>query len=363
MGFIHAFSGSASELLCGGRHNVYLEKMDRFCHGLVEHGAKLVFFCDGQLTTGRINEWRRRKNEEYVKSMRILGEIDMGVPVARLTPIHQRTCKKFAGSLLQIAECYGDVIISTDFDCDAAIAQYAERNDALAVVATDSDNLIYEGKWQYWYATTLHLEALSVVRYGRQELLAHLKLSRNEMKLFASLLGNDYMKPGQFKIDFGQHSQRFLNIRDYLLMQQVPFHMNDAFYLRLCKDLFGNQLDTYVDMMRASVKSYSIDFEMPQGGTSLERYTVKNVLMSALLGGGILQYELNFIEYGTNNNNIGKSFTVALLPAIKRLAGILLQHRANNESQPVPSFNMVIKLSQLVNYELQTIAPTYPEGE
>lgn len=364
MGFIHAFAGSTTEMLCGGRHIVYLGKMNRFCQRLVEHGAKLTFFCDGQLTNSRIKEWIRRKNQEYDHSMHILKEIDSGVPIAKLTMMHQRTCKKFASSLLQIAAQYGEVIISTSFDCDAAVAQYAVRNEALAVVASDSDNFIFEGKWQYWSATSLDFEDMSIGQYGRLELYNHLGLNRNELKLFATLCGNDHMKPGQFKVDFGYpNRKRFPNIRDYIIRQQVPINLTERFLSVLCKNLFRGDTASFVRMMEDSVKSYSIDFEMPQAKSKLDSYTVKNVLMSAILHNGILQYEENFIDFCAPKNNSEQSFTAVILFVIKRLAGILLHHRAMGESLPAQLFKIVIKWSDKHEYVLKSISPTYPDGE
>lgn len=361
MGFIHAFGGSVTELLCGGRHNLYLDRMERLCRRLTENGARLAFFCDGQLTTSRINEWCRRKNDEYDKCSNVLNEIDRGVPMAHLrTRIHQNTCKKFAGSLLLVAERYGQVIISTDFSCDAAVAQYAVRHNALAVVATDSDNFIFEGKWQYWHATSLDFDLLRIDRFGRQELIDHLRLNKNEMRLFASILGNDYIKPG-FAIDFGVSCRlRVPNIRDYVAMQQTPFQMNQMFIERVCKDLYQQNYAKFVPMMQESVNSYSIDFDIPPGETAVDRYAVRNMLMSTILYNGILQYEQNFVDSTVeNNNNGGKTFTYALLPVIRRLAGILLQQRAINEI-PAPLFKMVIYRKR---YELEGVMPIYPDGE
>lgn len=58
--------------------------------------------------------------------------------------------KHFFRDLLQIAEKYAKAIEATDRNCDSLIAKYANEKQALAVVFSDTDYLIYEVSWQYW---------------------------------------------------------------------------------------------------------------------------------------------------------------------------------------------------------------------
>lgn len=365
MGVIHSLGGSFTELLCGGRHNVYLDKIEGLFKRLVKHDAKLVFFCDGQLQLTRVDEWSRRRNAEYKEFMCALDQIDRGTDVFQLNGRRHRVCKNVVGSILCIARNYGEVIISTDCDCDAALAQYAVRNKALAVVANDSDYLIFEGDWQHWHAESLNFDKLQVMRYGRQELSDFLCLTRREMHLFATLVGNDYMKPGPYRVDFGHPKRlRFRRMADYVISLNIfRFdELSETFFERTCIDLFGrtNRLDNAIAMMRMSIKSYDIEFDMPTTKDRLLDYAAENVLMSAILYDGIFQYDLNFIDFRSeNNNNAEKSFTDAILPVFSRLAGILLQHLWVQDKVPV--LKICIKPSSKDDYALQCIAPIYPK--
>lgn len=365
MGFIHSFGSNFTELLCGGRHNLYLEKMNTFLKCLVEHGAKLVFFCDGQLRTVKIDEWSRRRNSEYDEYLHTLDRIDQQCLTANLCDTNDsrnQTCKTSVGSLIRMAREYGEVIVTTDFDCDAAVAQYAVQNNALAVLANDSDNLIYEGKWQYW-DVIVDFDQMQTYRYGRNHLVNYLKLTRNEMKMFATLVGNDYMRDMRFRKRFRRDKRsRYHDIADYV--RSLNIHkdiLNDQFYQRICIDLFGN-----IDMvgnMRNSIESYNIHFEIPINKHKLDIYVAENVAMNAMLNDGILQYDVNLIDFRQSNNNneisTDRSFTEAIIPVLKRLAGILLQHKIDAELK----FKLVIKLSINYEYGLQYISPKYPASE
>lgn len=364
MGAIHSLGGNITELVCGGRHNIYLDRIEEFFKRLIAHNAELVFFCDGQLRLTKVNEWSRRRDADYKEFSYVLDHIDQGKGIPRMDSHRHRVCKNVVASILRIASEYGKVIISTDYDCDAAVAQYAVRNRALAVVANDSDNLIFEGDWQYWHADSLNYDGMHAFRYGRQELADFLCLTRREMRLFATILGNDYMKPGQYRINFGGSKQaRYRRIADYVIRLNIyKFdEFADDFYERICIELFGrgDWLRNTIDMMRNSINSYDIEFDMPNAKDKLNAYAVENVLMSAILYGGIFQYDLNFIDFrAENNNNAEKSLTVAILPVFKRLAGILLQHRVQDNE---PQLKIVIKSSFKSGYALQSIAPTYPK--
>ena len=361
MGAIHAFGHNFIENICGGRHHIYLRKIEQFFQTLTDHGCRLAFFCDGQLRTERMKEWISRRNGEYQRYMKILAQIDRRQMQQALSS--DRVCKGVVRSILKIAKRYGDVIISTSFDCDAAIAQHALRNNALAVLATDSDNLIFEGDWQYWHATSINFKKLTVNTFSRKALTDHLNLTQVEMKLFAAMCGNDYTKNLIRSDRFGRPNEGIENIAKYIRDLDIVGDSDDALYRSIdivsCSLFDRRCVDRGIDTLRQAVTSYDVSFVIPQNDDAFHKYVVENVLMHSILMNGIFQYEMNWVDFpeAEINSNSVQSFTEIILPVFRRLSGILLKHEMTRKS-----FRIVIKHHLDEPYILSEEEPIYPEG-
>lgn len=165
MGFVHKFGKSTFELTLGGRHHLYLQEFESFVMNLCNAGATLAFFCDGQLQSYRSDEWCHRRDTEFTAAYAIINQ-----DKCDNRPSNRRFgCKTIVKSLLKMVEDkqYGEIVISTQVDCDAAIAKYAVSNDALAVVASDSDFVIFEGNFQWWEADSIHFQRMQANRFER----------------------------------------------------------------------------------------------------------------------------------------------------------------------------------------------------
>lgn len=139
MGLVHSFGGRyEEEFVLGGRPCKYADEAHQFFGALRDSGAKMYFVCDAQIQPNRFDVWCSRRNEEYNNALKILGEIDNGKYCCGQR-YRQRGSKHFVVDLLKIAEEYGSVFLSIDNDCDAVIGQLAVAENALAVVASDSD--------------------------------------------------------------------------------------------------------------------------------------------------------------------------------------------------------------------------------
>lgn len=136
MGFVHNFGDNKIELNLGGRQHHYMCTFERFVLRLIEAGADLAFFCDGQLQSSRNDVWCQRRNVEFDDAINAI-ESPTGNVVARSFLKRRFGCKTIVKSLLKLIEdkCYGKVIVSTRIDCDLAIAKYATECSALAVIA------------------------------------------------------------------------------------------------------------------------------------------------------------------------------------------------------------------------------------
>uniref|UniRef100_A0A182WFD0 Uncharacterized protein n=1 Tax=Anopheles minimus TaxID=112268 RepID=A0A182WFD0_9DIPT len=133
------------DLLCGNQ----VRRMERitgmFLKSLVDAGAELVFFNNGKLQPNKYEPWLTRKNDKYDLMINILDAINARMPLNQIVEKFDRTippntCLK----LRRIVKQYGKIIISTDMECDQALAIYATKHNALAVITHDTDFLIFE---------------------------------------------------------------------------------------------------------------------------------------------------------------------------------------------------------------------------
>lgn len=354
MGFIHAFTQTNDESILGGRHNIYIELATNFFQMLTEHGAKLVFFCDGHLQQSRIDVWCNRRDREYKESQVILSEIDAGRYRCNDRYSH-RGSKYFVNSLLETAKLYGTVIVSTERDCDSIAAQYATQNDALAILASDSDYLIYEGNWQHWHVDTIDMMQCTVKRFNRNALIANLNLTRDQMKVFASIAGNDYTN----SLRSYRREMDFRTVANFC--RTLTPTQNDSFYRKIAEYISdGKQMKIdSIEIIKESIESYDINFELGTDIDNLELYASGNVLMYAILKNGIFQYHVNYVDFThmNNNNNNKENILEKILNSMRRLAGILLYDKKTDRQY----FKLMTKHSPETKYELTHEIPEYPE--
>lgn len=353
MGFVHGFGETKDECILGGRHNIYIELATHFFDTLTACGAKLVFMCDGQLQQNRIDVWCDRRNREYSEAMSILSEIDAG-RFRCGDKYYDRGCKHFVNSLLDIAKSYGTVILATERDCDSIAAQYATVNDALSIIASDSDYLIYEGNWQHWHVSTIDMLRLTVKRFNRNALIKHFQLTREQMKVFATIAGNDYTNC--LRWNNRKRENKFESIAHFC--RTLPTTPNFFFYRKIAVYILdgARMRSDAIEIVKNSIESYSIDFELATDVDKLELYVRENVLMGAILKGGIFQYEVNYVDFNANNNT-EVSFLERVVATFRRLSGLLLHDKREERKY----FKLITKHSLETNYELTHEEPVYPE--
>lgn len=345
MGFLGSLGGNHIELLCGGRHNVYLQKVRVFFESL-SHEAELVFICDGHVRQDKLERWIRNKEVEYESSQEILDGIRKGDELGSFFNNHDRCCKSVTNSIILCAADFGKVIITNGYDCDATIAKYAYEHNALAVFTRDTDFLIFKGKWRFWQSGSIDFEHLTTYEFNRVALLDYLKLSREQMPLFATIVGNDYKEelPIQKQFKVGKKiSKLFPVIANYVRNTDLS---NEE---ELCCDLFQGKLNTVIkNNFKKSLKSYDIDFEIAPDENPVNTYTRKNVFMSSIWSKEIFQYEINFIDLrDALNKNTSVSFIDVILNVFRKLSGIILFHT------PDRKFKMLTKRASEERYEVK----------
>lgn len=209
------------ETLCGGRFNKYKENFENILMKLSEH-AKLVFFEDGPVVDGKLRTWIDRHSTKYKETYDLMQKIYSGQSLQDIlaSPKRNEISKVTTQTEMmeQVARNYGKLIVTFTRECDSEIARYAYKNEkVLAILADDSDFLIYPGHWRYFSLRNLDPKTLNTYEYSRNALRSLLNLSDRELIILSTLNGNDiidYKKVrDNFHIRMDSFKSRFPDFR------------------------------------------------------------------------------------------------------------------------------------------------------
>lgn len=112
--------------------------------------------------------------------------------------------------MIHIARQYGEFIETFTRECDSEIARYAYENmDVLAVLANDSDFLIFAGHWRYFSLKDINVNTLDTIEFSRTALRSFLDLNDQQLIILATLNGNDIIKYDKVKESFHVQADPF----------------------------------------------------------------------------------------------------------------------------------------------------------
>lgn len=249
MGLLSQIADKQGEIFCGGRHHLYFGLFNKFFNELKGCSARLVFFSDLNVQKSKVDEWLDRRDKEYIKTVNLFNQIEEGKSVreiiaARDDQISIITAKH---ALIKAAKENGQHFSATQHECDAEVAKYACDHKALAVIANDTDYLIFEGDWQYWSAKDIDFETLNTCKYNRKGLCENLSLSYHQLPLWATLLQNDFIKSQCYYYELrgfyrslGKVEERFQNVAKYVRsLKQSTLELTSSDIKKIGERVFG----------------------------------------------------------------------------------------------------------------------------
>lgn len=197
MGLVNVLLDDKFEMLCGGRHQIYRQIFEDFL-GRLSAVADLVFFEDGPLPLEKLGTWLGRQRDRYDRTAKIMDMIDDNVPLSEICKLHESRelprITTFVDMMEIVAMRFGKLIWTVTKECDAELARYANNNSSvLAVLAEDSDFLIFAGKWQYWSLLNLDKATMETCEYSREALRNYLEVNDQQLSIIATLAGNDVL--------------------------------------------------------------------------------------------------------------------------------------------------------------------------
>lgn len=360
MGFVTVVSRDKIGLLCGGRHHILLRMCEEFLQNLTSHGIKIAFYSAGPLQIKKIDSWCRRQNEKYEKQIEIFNGISEGRTVDTMI-CSANKLMSIMTALKEIFKKYGYFNTSSSTECDVELAQFASHMNAMAIIAQDSDLLIFEGAWQYWSAEHLNLHDLTTIEYSQTALRKYVFLSQSQLPLWATLAGNehiDYDTLLPFLRRLGPLKNKFMNIARYIRQIKTnPKNMGKNEIKTIIEDCFGSVSVVTPDLLATSIKSYDVNEVkcIPAASSN-----------SALNQLGFGSYELNqfivdvpytitqhFFD-GRCSDFLPHSSIV--LPLVLRQMGIALQHK----NKPNIKKTILFKPSHNEPYIEKLVIPEYP---
>lgn len=356
------------DIFCGGRHHQYFSMFDRFFTDLKVNGAELIFFCDLSVQNTKVDVWLSRRKGEYNEMMKVFDQINQGIPLQKIVdsrhPNDTLKTMTAMNSLTTVARKYGEFQFSTEHECDLELAQFARDKKALAVIANDTDFLIFEGNWFNWSAKDIDLNNLTTVEYSRDALYEQLALSHQQMALWATLMGNDYTGKfydnlSAFHRSLGNFRYKFKNVANYVRrLEQLPRNLSPATIANISRKVFGDQ--DSVETRQAivdGIKSYNLDF-------------VKNELTDPLLrrlaqySGGSSVYStlvsttksLTLTFYDMRCVDITRTYTEVMAEVEGKIVGAVWQHK----NDPSLTYSLLAKWSHQDIWRSTTNKPMYP---
>ena len=213
-----------------------------------------------------MNEWTKRQNERYDKSVQIIDQIYQNRSLDDIISF-EKDLPSITSHLIiteVLAIKYGTLKLSLNRECDAEMAKYACENPrVLAILGDDSDFLIYPGNWLYFSLREMNQDTLQTMKYNRFALRDHLQLNDTELILLSTLNGNDVIK---FDDTYRFHKSliqqrnnptlRFSAIAQFIKDSKILQSRN--FYREIAQLIYRSNSQIYVGRVRDSFEFYNV---------------------------------------------------------------------------------------------------------
>lgn len=304
---------------------------------MIVAGADLVFFSDGLMQTDKTEWWCKKQNICY---RLYYGMLSHGVVIDRNTlSSKQFKCPFLVQSVIQTIKnnALGEVYITSGVECDRGIAKHAMDNKALAIVSGDTDFLFFEGPFKLWYHNiNLDLSASTMDHFDRAKLRSILQLNGNQMKIFATIAGNDITKPyGDRKYDL----QTIASICQNLNIDSTNEILS---HLSVGNDRDGREI------VRKSIEFYNIE-----GVRASTKNNDFNALVHSFKYEKFFSYDVSFFDFGTGESGTKKRLIDCVKEVFRKLGGLLLQ---GDEEKKL---NILTKYSHYEEYRAHKLTPNF----
>lgn len=134
------------ESIHGSRSSTLLSRLESVLQKFKLLGVELIFYKDGPPQAVKYETVLLRAKEKLKKAYKLFDYVENNWPTMNIIQtgsIHIFSIKNY--NITKLCQQYGKVITAYNNECDAEIAYCAEMNKAIAILANDTDFLIFPG--------------------------------------------------------------------------------------------------------------------------------------------------------------------------------------------------------------------------
>ena len=313
------------ELLCGGQHRQFRDNVLKvFVDKLKACSLHPIFVRDCYTTpTDKRETWVRRR----YRTLQCFGTpVFDALAQGKYPPLDTDISlpKLFTDKVLK-NELQCEVLTTTgQVDADEEIVRLAKERKACAILAQDSDYLIYDLPDHVTYLSAKHLDlsTFKTQAYDRNSLAHHLSLTKDQLILLALMKGNDVLSVDLLRpfhnwliknLSYDRKTPRrdkiIYRIAEYIDDQEMPNTKREIleFIKEIVQDIFGDleHLDKVSSLMQGyflasadnSMKDAQKYHEDPHWNRVIEAHAAEPGLLFSLLQRGCYQSSFNLEDY------------------------------------------------------------------
>lgn len=325
-------------------------------------------FSDLNVQEDKVDVWLRRRLCESENCHEICDKINSGRTLSEILKNREKEVLMSAfNGLAAIAQTYGEFYFSTGSECDLGVAQYANHHNAMAVITNDTDFLIFDGPWRLWNSEFIilrHLPELKIIEFDRKGIEKVCSLSRHQLPLFATLLGNDYtslycdelykfvskLRPWK--------GNRFQTIAHYVRKVGSDY-LSDLDIRRLVQHVFGHADNKIQQLIRRSLDSYNTDRPPVSVIDPIAERLVNTSIYESYMENIAPIQPIMLPPFMPFDDEREKTFPMLLLDWVKRKRGILQYHIRDKS----PTFTALVSTQADDDTSACIETPSYPDCE
>lgn len=299
----------------GGRPQIVTQKYKQFFEELIESGAVLVFFCDGQLQSFKVQKWCTNQEKTWNQINKTNNDDNLVHRRDKNLMTREYRCHILFESLMQTIKSnnLGRIYTSTDVECDQAVVKYAHENGAFAVITSDTDFFIFEQEYEFWDLSTLHLNNRTITRIDRTKLKDFMKLNSDQMKILATIVGNDFTKV------FSKDNIKIVSVLDFC--QNTNIDAIDTIHAEMVRLSFNFRNNDGMKIIGESLAFYDIanvNFpEISDDNFNFVQHVFKNEFY--------FRFDASFFDFQLRNQSDGKCLLNRFMEVFRKMGGIILR--------------------------------------
>lgn len=350
------------QFVYGGRHRHIHEYFKFLLRKFLKIGCRLVFFSDYNIQNGKKSEWLRRRNLEFRKCIQLydwIGDEKTPVEMCSMPKRYRLALKSLCYEMELIATIFGEMNYTIKHECDLEILRYAKKHSALAIVSCDTDFLMFDGLWRLWSSDDIKIKSNNLVtlEYNKKAVENICALTKNQLPLFATLVGNDFTKAypnslNAFHRKLGEPKDKVKNVARFI-------RSLDQNKLTDIAEIFGDACDEKRMLIEQSLASYEIDDDDSPTITTdpiakkllgTPHYPAYMSIMSPIHG-------INMNFYDMRGCGEGVTLSQLLIDWMQRKIGLL--RKQNNDDSF--TFTLLTKKNFHEDFAAYEEKPIYPE--